>query len=127
LLEESGDLVFRLNGYIRQGCDDAGCLEFGGGDLYFRMVLVRLLEQWREAVTGLRSGETASLPYEFQDEYTGWLPVVAVDEQQVDCLPINCSISGWFVDPLSNREWHGGWEPVDYRPGWVPVLQIMCR
>jgi len=38
-----------------------------------RAVLRRLLEQWLEAVREIRPGEVAFLPYDFSDQYTGWL------------------------------------------------------
>lgn len=36
-------------------------------------VLRRLLEQWLAAAEGLPEGGTAYLPYDFSDQYTGWL------------------------------------------------------
>lgn len=36
-------------------------------------VLRRLLEQWLTAVERLPDGGTAYLPYDFSDQYTGWL------------------------------------------------------
>jgi hypothetical protein len=38
-----------------------------------RAVLLRLLEQWLVAVERLPDGGTAYLPYDFSDQYTGWL------------------------------------------------------
>lgn len=38
-----------------------------------RAVLQRLLQQWCAAVTGLFEGDVCYLPYDFSDEYTGWL------------------------------------------------------
>jgi hypothetical protein len=38
-----------------------------------RAVLRRLLEQWLAAVEQLPDGGTAYLPYDFSDQYTGWL------------------------------------------------------
>ena len=38
-----------------------------------RAVLRRLLEQWLAAVERLPDGGTAYLPYDFSDQYTGWL------------------------------------------------------
>ncbi len=38
-----------------------------------RAVLRRLLEQWLAAVERLSDGGTAYLPYDFSDQYTGWL------------------------------------------------------
>jgi hypothetical protein len=36
-------------------------------------VLRRLLEQWLAAIDQLSEGNTAYLPYDFSDQYTGWL------------------------------------------------------
>lgn len=38
-----------------------------------RAVLRRLLEQWLAVVEQLPDGGTAYLPYDFSDQYTGWL------------------------------------------------------
>jgi hypothetical protein len=38
-----------------------------------RAVLRRLLEQWLAALGRLPDGGTAYLPYDFSDQYTGWL------------------------------------------------------
>jgi hypothetical protein len=38
-----------------------------------RAVLRKLLEQWLSTVMNLSDGGTAFLPYDFSDEYTGWL------------------------------------------------------
>ena len=38
-----------------------------------RVVLRRPLEQWLEAVETARDGRTVYLPFDFSDQYTGWL------------------------------------------------------
>jgi len=38
-----------------------------------RAVLWRVLEQWLEVLNELRVDEIAFLPYDFSDQYTGWL------------------------------------------------------
>lgn len=38
-----------------------------------RAVMRRLLEQWQDATRNLTVGQIAFLPYDFSDEYTGWL------------------------------------------------------
>src|SRR5688500_6083286 len=38
-----------------------------------RAVLRRLLEQWRSAVENVPDGGRVYLPYDFSDQYTGWL------------------------------------------------------
>jgi len=38
-----------------------------------KAVLRKLLEQWLTAIANLPDGDTAFLPYDFSDQYTGWL------------------------------------------------------
>ena len=38
-----------------------------------RAVLFRLMEQWLAAIERLSANEVAFLPYDFSDQYTGWL------------------------------------------------------
>lgn len=38
-----------------------------------RAVLKRLLDQWLSAVDNLRENDSVYLPYDFSDQYTGWL------------------------------------------------------
>jgi hypothetical protein len=42
-------------------------------EVKIRTVLRRLLEQWQEALHGLSTDGVAFLPYDFSDQYTGWL------------------------------------------------------
>src|SRR5215470_16626877 len=46
-----------------------------------RAVLRRLLEQWLFAVENLPDNGTAYLPYDFSDQYTGWLACHRSDAQ----------------------------------------------
>lgn len=38
-----------------------------------RMVLARLMNQWLDALNEVPDGGTIYLPYDFSDQYTGWL------------------------------------------------------
>src|SRR5215510_15109965 len=38
-----------------------------------REVLRTMLHQWREAVANCTTGRTVYLPFDFSDQYTGWL------------------------------------------------------
>lgn len=46
-------------------------------DRKIRAVLLRLHEQWLEAIQGLKVGEIAFLPFDFSDQCTGWLRCTA--------------------------------------------------
>src|SRR5215217_1727649 len=72
------DLVLRI-GDAEWRCDsyylllDQGMLPDQEDAEKVRRVLVRLIEQWRDAVGALADGEACFLPYDFSDQYTGWL------------------------------------------------------
>ncbi|NXY93760.1 hypothetical protein HYE82_04975 [Streptomyces sp. BR123] len=77
-----GDLLLRLGAW-RQVCDSyylsVDDAPTARGDLTRR--IARLLEQWEEQVAGIpgRAGGTAFLPFDFSDQYTGWLRVASED------------------------------------------------
>ncbi len=66
-----------------------------------RLVLTRLLEQWRSDVASVANGRTTHLPYEFDDERSGWLQVTAVDDVTVAVLPVWSMLEGWAFTPSS--------------------------
>ncbi len=72
------DLVLRFAGQSFV-CDtyyfalDPGLLSGQGSANKVRAVLRRLLEQWLSAVENIPDHGTTYLPYDFSDEYTGWL------------------------------------------------------
>jgi hypothetical protein len=78
--------------------------EAGGFVRDVRAVLVRLLEQWRDDVNAFRSGEVTFLPFDFDEEGTGWLQVTALDDEIVEVLPISYRTGGWSIDPSSYAE-----------------------
>jgi hypothetical protein len=63
-----------------------------------RDVLRRLLDQWCLAVTKARDGETSYLPYDFSDEYTGWLQC-RKDGSQLRVQPGWADVNGYAVLP----------------------------
>jgi hypothetical protein len=77
------DLLLRV-GDVKWRCDsyylliDQGMLAEGESVPKVRAVLARLLEQWRTSVERLADGQACFLPYDFSDEYTGWLRCEAV-------------------------------------------------
>jgi hypothetical protein len=61
-------------------------------------VLIRLLEQWLKAIRTLDVDDVAYLPYDFSDQYTGWLRCI--------CTPVGyvlahgwSSVEGWSLAP----------------------------
>jgi len=69
-----------------------------------RASLERLLDQWLTAVQNARTGQTIFLPFEFSDEYTGWLRIT-VEGDRVRCRPGWSAIPGHAVSP-SNISLH---------------------
>lgn len=62
------------------------------------VVFRRLLEQWLEAIRTLDVDDVAYLPYDFSDQYTGWLRCI--------CTPLGyvlahgwSSVEGWSFAP----------------------------
>lgn len=78
-----GDLVLRI-GAREWRCDsyylllDRGMLAEREDASKVTAVFARLIEQWRGCVEGLTDGEACYLPYDFSDEYTGWLRCMSV-------------------------------------------------
>ncbi len=67
-------------------------------DPKIRTVLRRLLEQWASAVRNLQDGAVVFLPYDFSDEYTGWLSCTrrgaVIDVSRGWAL-----VEGWSISP----------------------------
>lgn len=66
-------------------------------------VLRRLLAQWYSAVYGLVAGGTCYLPYDFSDEYTGWLRCQA-DGPILRVQPGWADVNGYAVLPSNVGE-----------------------
>jgi hypothetical protein len=100
------DLVLRLDGFERRGDSyylalDQHVLPEEEDAEKVRLVLVRLLEQWRDEITSLKAGEVTYLPFAFYDEGTEWLQVLAVGDDAVELLPVWWGIEGWSLSPSS--------------------------
>jgi hypothetical protein len=65
-----------------------------------RAVLLRLHEQWLEAVCSLQVGETANLPFDFPDHCTGWLRCTATSNGY-SVVQGWSSVEGWSFSPSS--------------------------
>jgi hypothetical protein len=63
-----------------------------------RAVLRRLLEQWLAALEQLPDGGTVYLPYDFSDQYTGWLACERWNEE-VAVSRGWADIEGWSFFP----------------------------
>lgn len=106
---QHNDLVLRLDEFERR-CDsfylalDNYLLPEDEDAEKVRAVLVRLLEQWRLLVTGLGPGEVTYLPYEFDDQCSGWIQVTAVRNDDVELLPVWSNLEGWAFYPSSFTE-----------------------
>jgi hypothetical protein len=115
------DLVLSLDEFVRR-CDsyylalDSDLLPERRDADKVRAVLIRLLEQWAEAVRELPDGGVTFLPYEFDDEASGWLQVTAIDKDNFDVLPVWSTLEGWAFNPSAHRgearERLGRTEPV---------------
>lgn len=60
--------------------------------------LRRLFEQWLAAVRRVQVGEVAYLPYDFSDEYTGWLRCTRSPEG-FEVIRGWCAVEGWSFSP----------------------------
>ncbi len=76
-------------------------------------VLRRLLGQWLSAVEDVRDGGTAYLPYDFSDQYTGWLRC-QVSGAMVDVCRGWAEVEGWSFCPSAVGEY------LTHLPGFRP-------
>ena len=103
---QHNDLVLRLGEFERR-CDsfylalDNYVLPDAEDADKVRQVLVQLLEQWRNLVAELGPGQVTYVPYEFDDQSSGWIQVSAVGEDQVELLPVWSGLEGWAFYPSS--------------------------
>jgi hypothetical protein len=63
-----------------------------------RAVLRRLLQQWLSAVENVRDNDTVYLPYDFSDQYTGWLSCFRSGILASICLGWD-TVEGWSISP----------------------------
>jgi hypothetical protein len=103
------DLVLRL-GHFERRCDsfylvnDNDLLPEQRDSDKVRAVLVRLLQQWSDAVTMLAPGDQTYLPYEFDDQATGWLRVLLAATDTLEVLPVWSTLEGWAFSPSAYGE-----------------------
>ena len=79
------------------------------------LVLTRLLSQWLSDVESMAPGDTTYLPYEFDDQCSGWLQVTAAEDGNLDVLPVWSVLEGWAFIPsayASGQQAVGRTEPV---------------
>jgi hypothetical protein len=67
---------------------------------HVRAVLQLMLEQWLVAIQALAEGETVYLPYDFQDEDTGWLRFRREGVNFEVCAG-RADVAGYSFSPLS--------------------------
>ncbi|HEY3243624.1 MAG TPA: hypothetical protein VGM03_09755 [Phycisphaerae bacterium] len=97
------DLVLRL-GKREWICDsyylmiDQGLLADRNDFQKVRIVLERLLQQWLNTVPELADAQTAYLPYDFSDQYTGWIRCRCSGES-LEITPGSSMIEAWRILP----------------------------
>ncbi|MCB1886040.1 MAG: hypothetical protein KDH20_00420 [Rhodocyclaceae bacterium] len=97
------DMVLQLAGRS-WACDsyylalDDGVLPSTDCSTKIRAVLRRLLAQWLEAVREVRTGDMAFLPYDFSDQYTGWLRCTRTSDRFLVARGWS-SVEGWSFAP----------------------------
>lgn len=100
---EHHDLVLRFAGE-RWDCDSyylalAGASLPGQKDAdKIRVILRMLLEQWLSAVENFSDGSTVYLPYDFSDQYTGWLRCFRSGSTVEMCRGW-ARVEGWAISP----------------------------
>jgi hypothetical protein len=78
-----------------------------------KAVLRRLLQQWLTAVAGVQDGGMVYLPYDFSDQYTGWLRC----ERSADVVTVSlgwAEVEGYSFFPSDVGEY------LAYLPGFRP-------
>jgi hypothetical protein len=111
--EENGtahdDLVLRFAGQTRV-CDtyyfalDRSLRAEDESPDKVRAILRKLLEQWLIAATNLPDAGTAFLPYDFSDQYTGWLCCHRKGDKVAVSLGWDEVVQGWSIFPSAIGE-----------------------
>ena len=134
---QHGDLVLRLDHFDRR-CDsyylaiDTALSRDQEDADKVRRALVRLLEQWRTDVLDVSVGATTHLPYEFDDQASGWLQLTATSENDVAVLPVWSTLEGHALTPSAyaeGRDRIGKTTPVwkTLRPQIMPRAEVLAR
>jgi len=91
-----GGATFRCDSYYFNLDDDGR--EDQSDHEKVKHALERLLHQWLTVARKLRDSDTVFLPYDFSDQYTGWLRVVRHGDT-VDIVRGTSNIEGWSFYP----------------------------
>lgn len=97
------DLVLRFAGEVYV-CDsyylalDCNVIPEREGADKIRVVLQTLLKQWLFAVENVPDGDTVYLPYDFSDQYTGWLRCFRTGNRATICRGW-AEVEGWALSP----------------------------
>jgi hypothetical protein len=75
-----------------------------GSPAKVRAVLRKLLEQWLTAAANLPDTGTTFLPYDFSDEYTGWI-CCQRDGSEMDLSRGWANVQGWSLFPSAVGEY----------------------
>lgn len=97
------DLVLRFGGqsYV---CDtyylalDSKLLPESEYTNHVRVVLQKIFEQWLSVVENLQDGGSVYLPYDFSDQYTGWLCCSRSGNTASVCRGW-ATVEGWSISP----------------------------
>jgi len=102
LLLRVGERMWRCDTYYL--LLDRAMLPDREDDAKVRAVLARLLEQWRAAVAALDDGGGCFLPYDFSDEYTGWLRCEAAAGEMLTLQRGWSRVAGYAIMPSNVDE-----------------------
>ena len=103
-----GDLLLRYGPYADR-CDsyymaiDSGIAAEREDEAKVRIVLEKLLLQWREVIEHTGNGEVAYLPYDFVDEYMGFLRCKPQDASVEIVSGTSVAIQGHSYEPTDCR------------------------
>jgi len=116
---QRGDILLECGEYVRHvdsyyfALDPA--VQDRPEDQRIRASLERLLDQWLTAVQNATPGQSVFLPFEFADEYSGWLRVT-VEGDRVRCRPGWSAIPGHAVYPSNISQNHANVSDFDPIP-----------
>ena len=91
-----GDAEWRTDAYYL--ALDNGMLADQEDSHKVRLVLARLIEQWRDCVAGLTDGQVCFLPYAFWDQATEWLRCEAAGGDLIVTRGWS-DVEGWSIMP----------------------------
>lgn len=99
---QQGDILLECGEYVRHVDSYFFSLDPAVRDFpesqRIRVSLEKLLDQWLTAVQNAQPGHSVFLPFEFADEYTGWLRVT-IEGDRARCRPGWSAIPGHTIFP----------------------------